>query len=180
MSYMYITQIRHLWNIINILIVSVFMSSHFFILLWPSWPLTSDTVCPLLSLQVSLRTMNTWQVWWCRWFEQLVDSGYLDQLSRPSNACQVKHTHINTYSGKDWLTWTDLNFVFFPQWFWRISFTRWQFLDRKFLWSNVRTTSRNQSAFRDGHTGSEVEARSTEVRRVSNSVKLSLCLIYIV
>lgn len=78
---------------------------------------------PPISLQVSWRTMNTQQVWWCRWFEQRVASGYLDQLIRPSNACQ---------------------------WFWRISFTWWRFLDRKSLWSNDRTTNRSQSVFRHG------------------------------
>lgn len=46
-----------------------------------------------------------------------------------------------------------------PQWSWRTSFTLWRFLVRKCLWWNVRTTSRNQSAFRGVSSGSEVAVR---------------------
>lgn len=90
--------------------------------------------------------MNTQQQWWCRWFEQQVDSGYLDQLIRPSNACQVEHTRTNATMYK-WVS--DLSHVS-PQWSWKILFTWWQFLVTKSSWSNVRTTSRSQSAFRGG------------------------------
>lgn len=64
----------------------------------------------LFSLQVSWRTMNTRQVWWCRWFGRHVASGYLGQLIRPSNACQVIQSRTQD-EGQSTVLWTHLCFL---------------------------------------------------------------------